>query len=259
MADLIGGNHIRVMVLGTGQSYMLNSIISQLETGNIEGVFSEAKVDAVGRLGKRFNGILIYADEQLADEQQLQVYIKDLAMEEDIPVFLMGYPDEINKITETIPSILISKTFERPINVGQMTQEIEEFYLTHRCAKKKKILVVDDSGAALRMIKGWLDQKYQIILANSGMMAIKYLTQDNPDLILLDYEMPVCDGKMVLEMIRAESDYSNVPVIFLTAKGDRESIMKVMSLKPEGYLLKTMDPKDIVKSIDEFFERRKGK
>lgn len=108
------------------------------------------------------------------------------------------------------------------------------------------------------MVKGWLEDRYQVILANSGMMAIKYLTQDNPDLVLLDYEMPVIDGKQVLEMIRSESDYSKVPVIFLTSKGDRESILEVMKHKPDGYMLKTMEPADIVKTIDEFFEKQKA-
>ena len=120
-----------------------------------------------------------------------------------------------------------------------------------------QILVVDDSGAALRSIKSWLEDKYQIILANSGAMAIKYMVMKRPDLVLLDYEMPVCDGRQVLEMIRAESDLADIPVIFLTNKNDRESVTKVTALKPEGYLLKTMEPVKIVKAIDNFFEKKK--
>ena len=59
-----------------------------------------------------------------------------------------------------------------------------------------------------------------------------------PDLILLDYEMPVCDGKMTLEMIRAEEDLKNIPVVFLTAVNDRANIEAVLKLKPAGYFLK---------------------
>ena len=53
-------------------------------------------------------------------------------------------------------------------------------------------------------------------------------------------------------------EFSNIPVIFLTSKSDKESVMKVMELKPEGYLLKTMPPEEIVRTIDEFFVKRKG-
>ena len=120
-----------------------------------------------------------------------------------------------------------------------------------------KILVVDDSGAMLRNVKGWLQDKYNVILANSGAMAIKYIATDRPDLVLLDYEMPVVDGRQVLEMIRTETDFRDVPVIFLTSKNDRESILKVMELKPEGYLLKTMEPEQIVEEVDKFFMKQK--
>jgi len=110
----------------------------------------------------------------------------------------------------------------------------------------------------LHIIKGWLGTDYQITLANSGLTAIKYMTLNRPDLILLDYEMPICDGRQTLEMIRAETEVADIPVIFLTGKGDKESIMKVMALKPEGYLLKSMKPMDIKKYIDDFFEKKKA-
>ena len=111
----------------------------------------------------------------------------------------------------------------------------------------------------LRNVKGWLEDTYQVILANSGAMAIKYLATNRPDLVLLDYEMPVVDGRQVLEMIRTETEFSDVPVIFLTSKDDRESVMQVMTLKPEGYLLKTMEPAKIIAEVDAFFERQKLK
>ena len=76
--------------------------------------------------------------------------------------------------------------------------------------------------------------------------------------MLLDYEMPVLDGKQVLEIVRSEQEFAKVPVIFLTNKNDRESVSKVTSLRPNGYLLKTMPPEDIVAAIDAFFMKQKG-
>ena len=87
-------------------------------------------------------------------------------------------------------------------------------------------------------------------------MAIKYLATNRPDLVLLDYEMPVVNGRQVLEMIRTETEFCDMPVIFLTSKNDRASIMDVMQLKPEGYLLKSMEPQQIVQAIDDFFAKR---
>ena len=76
-------------------------------------------------------------------------------------------------------------------------------------------------------------------------------------MILLDYEMPVVRGKQVLEMIRWEPEFSEIPVIFLTGKNDKASIMNVMGLKPDGYLLKSMEPTEIVRAVDEFFSKQR--
>lgn len=176
----------------------------------------------------------------------------------DIPIFVTGDPQEIIEIQKDIPLHLIQKEFPRPINVNEVAEAIESYLITFGKQNKKKILVVDDSGSMLRNVKGWLEDKYQVILANSGAMAIKYLSTNRPDLVLLDYEMPIVDGRQVLGMIRSESEFSDIPVIFLTSKGDKESVMQVMDLKPDGYLLKTMPPEQIKQSIDTFFQRKKA-
>ena len=71
-----------------------------------------------------------------------------------------------------------------------------------------------------------------------------------PDLILLDYEMPVCDGRQTLEMIRADADLMDIPVIFLTGVSDRAHIEAVLGLKPAGYLLKPPIREKIVEAIE---------
>lgn len=124
-------------------------------------------------------------------------------------------------------------------------------------ASKKKILVVDDSDFMRSRIIKLLEQDYEMTEAASSLSAIKSLTINRPDLILLDYEMPVCDGRQTLEMIRSEKDTADIPVIFLTGRGDRESVQKVMELKPERYLLKTMTDQDVKKNIDAFFVKRR--
>ena len=91
-------------------------------------------------------------------------------------------------------------------------------------------------------------------LAQSGAAAIRCIILDKPDLILLDYEMPVCDGKQVLEMIRSEETLADVPVIFLTGRTDSETVKKLIALKPDGYLVKNLKPAEIKRKIDSFFK-----
>ena len=121
---------------------------------------------------------------------------------------------------------------------------------------KKKILVVDDSGVMLRMIKAWFEEKYLVILANSGAMALKYLNSNIPDIILLDYEMPIMNGYEVLEKIKEEnSSVKDVPVLFLTGNAEIEDLMEKKMIKPDGYVLKHMEPQIIVQMVEETLYR----
>ena len=89
------------------------------------------------------------------------------------------------------------------------------------------------------------------------MSAIHSISMDRPDLVLLDYEMPVCDGKQVLEMIRSETNFAGIPVIFLTGRTDPATVRKLISLKPDGYLAKYLKPEEIKQKIDAYFEKKK--
>ena len=115
---------------------------------------------------------------------------------------------------------------------------------------KKRILVVDDNGTALRTMKAMLEEYYDVALAISGAQAMTSIGKKRPDLILLDYEMPVCDGKMTLEMIRADDDMKSIPVVFLTAINDRTNIEAVLKLKPAGYFLKPPIKDRLLAEID---------
>lgn len=106
---------------------------------------------------------------------------------------------------------------------------------------RKSILIVDDSAVTLRSVKALLDKEYNISVATSGERALKEMKKNPPDLVLLDYEMPVCDGKETFELIRKDEELKDIPVVFLTAVADKMHIAAVLQLNPAGYLLKPPD------------------
>lgn len=139
--------------------------------------------------------------------------------------------------------------------------EVEK-YLNHdkteknAVKQKKKLLVVDDSDFMLRALQNLLGNDYEVSTAKSGLSAIRNIALNRPDLILLDYEMPVCNGDQVLGLIRSEKEFTDIPVIFLTCRVDRESVEKAIALKPEGYLSKSLPPETVKQKIDQFFESK---
>ena len=94
-------------------------------------------------------------------------------------------------------------------------------------------------------------------MVGSGLQALKFLGKNKVDLILLDHEMPVTSGPKVLEMLRSDDETKDIPVMFLTGKSDKESVMEVVSLKPEGYFLKNITREELLEKLNEYFMMHK--
>lgn len=115
---------------------------------------------------------------------------------------------------------------------------------------KKNILLIDDSNIQLRALNELLKEKYEVSMATSATQALKLISENVPDMIFLDYEMPICDGKKTLEMIREQDESKDVPVVFLTGVSNKKHIDAVLLLKPAGYLLKPAKSKTIYAIIE---------
>ena len=123
-------------------------------------------------------------------------------------------------------------------------------YVNEDTDRRKKILVVDDDTEQLIHIKEQLEEFYNVTPVKSGDAAFKYLLKHKPDLILLDYLMPVQDGPMVLRSLREVEEYSDIPVIFLTGMTEKNTVIKTLTqLKPQGYIVKPAKKSEIVAKI----------
>lgn len=246
-----------VLIVSEAKNFIASSLVQHIQGYEHKAYTIDANFIDVENLNISFDVMIIVLENSLLRKKETLILLKDKVIAQGGIIYLIGSSEDMNKAEEILTKELVCYKFVRPVNVKEVCTALEEYMDKNSNIEKKKILVVDDSGAVLRNVKGWLEDKYKVILANSGAMAIKYLAMNRPDLILLDYEMPICDGKQVLEMIRSEVDFANIPVIFLTNKNDKQSVMEVTNLKPEGYLLKTMEPAQIIQTIDDFFAKMK--
>ncbi|MBE5851452.1 MAG: response regulator [Lachnospiraceae bacterium] len=245
-----------VMLIGAGMNYLLTAIKDRLNETSLTVRVSGIDIDTM-KIDDDIRAIIIYTDIDLINNQKVLVYLKDMVTERDIPVFTVGSEEELEIVRNAIPEHLLIEEYKRPVNIKELSENIEKYVLQMNVTEKKRILVVDDSSVMLHNLKGWLEDKYQVALANSGITAIKSITKMKPDLLLLDYEMPIVDGKQIMQMLRSEIEFADIPIIFLTGKGDRATVMEVMALRPDGYLLKSMRPDEIVQAIDDFFAKQK--
>ncbi len=121
--------------------------------------------------------------------------------------------------------------------------------------EKMKIMVVDDNTVNLATVEQDLKDKYEVIPMISGRRAVKYLYRDKVDLILLDVQMPIMDGIETLREIRTQPNGTTVPVIFLTAKNDKNTVIEGSKLGIMDYIMKPFEADDLQTRIERVFKR----
>ncbi|MBN1893281.1 response regulator [bacterium] len=105
--------------------------------------------------------------------------------------------------------------------------------------ERMTILTVDDTPANIRLLMHYLEkQGYKVITAEDGFEGFKSAIQYKPDLILLDVMMPGTDGYEVCELLKAEEETKDIPVVFLTAKTDAEDKVRGFELGAVDYITK---------------------
>ena len=107
--------------------------------------------------------------------------------------------------------------------------------------KREMILAVDDSAANLQLLKGLLSNDYDVRLAKSADMALAALTKLKPNLILLDIEMPGISGFEMMETIRGNSEYREIPVIFVTSHATMDFVLRAVECGAKDYIAKPFD------------------
>lgn len=112
-------------------------------------------------------------------------------------------------------------------------------------ARKFKILLVDDSAVNLAAVEQKLKDLYDVVTINSGERALRYLKNEKCDLILLDIKMRGKDGIETLKELRAMENGADVPVIMLTSKNDKESVIVTAKYGICDYILKPFSTKDL--------------
>ncbi len=121
--------------------------------------------------------------------------------------------------------------------------------------RKQKILVVDDISLNLSNVEQALKGKYEVIPVNSGTRALKYIARQKPDLILLDIRMENLDGIQTLKEIRTMENGADIPVIMLTAKRDKDTVLESAALGIFDYIVKPFEPKDLLSRVENALEK----
>lgn len=117
---------------------------------------------------------------------------------------------------------------------------------------KRKILVIEDNEQNLYLVKFILEKHgHEVFEARDGQEGINLAVSINPDLIILDIQLPVMDGYTVARQIRRNADLAQVPIIAVTSyamAGDRE---KTIEAGCNGYIEKPINPDTFIQQVEQ--------
>ena len=279
-----------VMIISTSESFAIKSMEQKLIAVDISAYQVVARTTDIGSNFDRAGLVVLYLDERMAamtaSLQNMLSYLNDKLYEGNKMLIIIAKQKDYEIAMRYISEDFVLQFFDRPMNMEAFVQTIYEymnegekpmgeqaqpaaaetaeeaqpqkrkFTSDMASVRKRRILLVDDDASYLRIIRNWLKDGYEVGVASSGLQAIMWLAKNDVDLILLDYKMPVASGAQIFEMLKNDSQTKSIPIFFLTGNSSRDSVMDILKLNPEGYLLKTFDRKALLTRLEEFFEFR---
>jgi len=205
-------------------------------------------------------GILLFHISQITPELR-EIFETLKVRAGNLPILAIGTQEMEKELRELLQDFRNHLILVRPVTAGKVLKGCYELLgeetasVTEKRSGeapiRKRILVIDDSALVLREIKNLLGSDYEVMLARSGEQGIEFIRKKRPDLILLDYDMPGMDGRETFELIKADEEMQQIPVVFLTAVAQKDQIMAVLKNLPQGYILKPPAKDKLLEAIKE--------
>ena len=247
---------VQVTVISKTETFTVKGLLTKIEEAGITAQYVPCKVDEVNARARDSQVFVLLADDSAREMFQTAAFLKDISVDDEKSIILVGTGNDARTFSQDVYPNGKWIFFERPIDLPRVIAKIIELLaLVDLGFIRKEILVIDDDPSYCMTIRGWLKDSYKVAMVNSGTQAITYLANNHADLILLDYDMPITPGPVVYQMLKSEHSLDNIPIMFLTGKNDRDSILKVLELHPADYLLKaTIDRETLLRKVSNYFE-----
>jgi len=168
-----------------------------------------------------------------------------------IPVSRDDYSnDEISTLTNSTQSQYIIEEIESNFSKSDLIN-------LDALSSKPSVLVVEDNVELVQFIKENLEHKYNVITAFNGKEALDSLEKEQPELIISDIMMPLMDGIELTKKLKANINYSHIPLILLTAKDSVEDKLHGLNCGADYYMAKPFYPAILEKYVENIINTRK--
>lgn len=242
----LGRNNI-IYILDT-DDILVNQLTENLKLlGYVPSFISDIITLRLAVINKSPVAVIMNTD--LLDESGIQIIV-DVQQELSVPFQLFCIlPDDT--LLPRLKAIRAGSHafFQKPVDINNLTQIVH-----HKCSvvpdEPYRILIIDDSES--------LGKYYSLILGQAGMTAkalsdplqlFREIDSFEPNLLLMDIYMPECTGFELAKILRQESSYTKIPIIFLSTEEDKEKKLFAISLGGDDFLTKPISPQHLISAV----------
>lgn len=137
---------------------------------------------------------------------------------------------------------------EKPVTKARLQDVLEN--IVWKPERPYRVMLVDDEKSTLDYVANLLEaEDIQVVGLTDPLVALDFVAEFDPDVLLVDIEMPVCNGTELVTLLRQKDRYAHIPVIYLTAWDDRDHRMAARIAGGEDFLTKPVDPRLLAASV----------
>lgn len=248
-----------VLISAKKKGYLGNALETAFIAHKMEAILNYNDIYSLHRI-KGIECIVVLSDDEYVSDLALITKIKDVAIDNNTHLFIMGEASSNAKMKELFPTYLIEGIYDRPFNVMDAVLGIKNF-IAEKDVVRDNVLLVDDDTIIAMATRQNLEQtrKYNVQYVTNAVDALKECFTNPPDIILLDYRMPICNGEILLGMIKQSKDLQHIPVVMCSCDSSPEVVKNLMKYKPDGYVVKPATSEVLMETLDKALKEAKIK
>ena len=145
----------------------------------------------------------------------------------------------------------------KPVKKEDIQKKVLEVFERYsQYEEKKTVLLIDDDMSYLKQLNNLLQDEYNVIMINSAKLALEYLLKHIPDVIVLDYQMPLYNGANMMNLIHNSSAGQNdIPIIILSGALNRDALQDCYIYNPVACLAKPVSKEVLTETIEQALDR----